>query len=101
MVPLTAGTALVGLVLPASLAGGRLAFAVSGDGALYPLLCDQAGAPLTVTIPAGAGALPAAIPLDPALFLGWTSLKLRTLSGTTGLTDAPQTAIRTLSLIPA
>lgn len=84
---------LVGLVLPALWTTASVSFAVSLDGTTYVPLYDESGELVITTADASR-----AIRLDPAKFVGWLYVKVR--SGTAGA-PVNQAGARVISTVSA
>lgn len=87
------GSAIViGIEIPAAWTTANLTFQASADDTTYLDVYDSAGTELTVTV----GGVSRHIALDQTLFVGFSSIKVR--SGTTG-TPVAQGGARTVTLV--
>lgn len=85
------GSSLVGIVMPAAWTAANLTFQGSSDDSVFNNLYDDAGTEVTVTAAAARY-----IAVQPSEFVGFDTLKIR--SGTSG-TAVTQAAARTITLI--
>ena len=90
------GRALIGLITPDEWDAAAISFDVSADGTTFAPLYDSIGAEVNIPSASIATAAGRAFALDPAAFVGWKAIKVR--SGLNGAT-VNQDPARSITLV--